>query len=149
MDRASAPGPGRDERPVSPAPALRAAADDLDGPPFDETDPWHEAELRVSFPGDHSGPAAGFGHHMAFDEAPPSTVLAGLADEASGDDRAFQQVTDNELMGLMGARHRLIALQSWERLMAIAEFIRRRPSPGCPPEGPAKDATGLVHTCGD
>jgi Domain of unknown function (DUF222) len=59
-------------------------------------------------------------------------VLAGRADEASGADRAFAGVNDDELMGLIGARQRLESRAAWELLAAVAEFIRRRPEPGCP-----------------
>ena len=41
-------------------------------------------------------------------------------------------------MGLMGTRQRLQARQEWELLMAVAEFIRRRPGPGCALEGPER-----------
>jgi hypothetical protein len=98
-------------------------------------------------PGVHSGPAAGFGQGMALDEAPAGRVLYLTADDASGgsagtwgaeDDRSFAAVNDDQLMGLISARGRLEARQAWEQLMAVAEFIRRRPAPGFPPEGPER-----------
>jgi Domain of unknown function (DUF222) len=67
------------------------------------------------------------------DTAAPSTVISGLADEASGEDRCFKDVTDDQLMGLVGARARLVARQHWEELTAVAEFIRRRPHPDADP----------------
>jgi hypothetical protein len=82
-------------------------------------------------PGVFSGPAAGFGQGMCLDAAVPCSTLSGMADEASGADRTFGAVTDDELMGLMGTRQRLQARQAWELLTAVAEFIRRRPGPGC------------------
>ena len=81
-------------------------------------------------PGIPAGPAAGFGQGCPLDALAPSTVLSGLADEASGEDRAFTDVTDDELMGLIGARQRLAARQQWELLTGVAEFARRRPDPG-------------------
>jgi hypothetical protein len=84
-------------------------------------------------PGSPEGPAAGFGQGRPLDTAAPSTVICGLADEASGEDRAFKDVTDDQLMGLIGARERLVARQHWEELTAVAEFIRRRPHPGAGP----------------
>ena len=84
-------------------------------------------------PGIPAGPAAGFGQGQPLDALAPSTVVSGLADEASGEDRAFAGVSDDELMGLIGARQRLAARQQWELLTAVAEFVRRRPDPGCPP----------------
>ncbi len=89
-------------------------------------------------PGAFSGPAAGFGQGMCLDAAVPSSTLSAMADEASGEDRTFADVTDDQLMGLMGTRQRLQARQAWELLMTVAEFIRRRPGPGCPPEGPGR-----------
>jgi hypothetical protein len=86
-------------------------------------------------PGTSSGPGAGFGQGRCLDEMTPEPGLAVLADEAAGADRAFPGVTDDQLLGLLGARARLEARQAWERLMVVAEFIRRRPKPGCPLEG--------------
>jgi hypothetical protein len=85
-------------------------------------------------PGTHSGPAAGFGQGMVLDEAPASILLAATAEDAAGTSRAFGGVSDDELMGLIGAQGRLEARHAWELLMAVGEFIRRRPAPGCPPE---------------
>ena len=81
-------------------------------------------------PGIPAGPAAGFGQGQPLDALAPSTIVSGLADEASGEDRAFADVSDDELMGLIGARQRLAARQQWELLTAVAEFLRRRPDPG-------------------
>ena len=83
-------------------------------------------------PGIPTGPAAGFGQGQPLDALAPSTALSGLADEASGEDRAFTGVTDDELMGLIGARQRLAGRQQWELLTAVAEFLRRRPDPASP-----------------
>jgi hypothetical protein len=77
-----------------------------------------------------AGPAAGFGQGRCLDDAPPESALAMLADEASGQDRAFEGVTDDQLLGVLSARARLEARQAWERLAIVAEFIRRRPSQG-------------------
>ena len=71
-----------------------------------------------------SGPAAGFGQGLCLDAALPSSMLSGMADDASGPDRAFAGVTDDELMGLVGTRQRLQARQAWELLTTVAEFIR-------------------------
>jgi hypothetical protein len=86
-------------------------------------------------PGVVSGPGAGFGQGRCLDEMTPEPGLAVLADQAAGEDRAFAGVTDDQLLGLLGARRRLESRQAWERLMVVAEFIRRRPKPGCPLEG--------------
>ena len=89
-------------------------------------------------PGVFSGPAAGFGQGMCLDAAVPCSTVSAMADEASGEDRTFADVTDDQLMGLLGTRQRLQARQEWELLMAVAEFIRRRPGPGCALEGPER-----------
>ncbi len=83
-----------------------------------------------TIPGVKSGPGGGFGQGEVLDQAPPGLVLAGHADYASGPDRTFTGVSDDELAGLLYARRRLLARESWERLMALAECIRRRPAPG-------------------
>ncbi len=82
-------------------------------------------------PGVFTGVAPAFGQGCALDEAAPCTTLSGLADAASGEDRAFTTVTDDQLLGLMGTRQRLECRQAWELLVTVAEFIRRRPKPGC------------------
>jgi hypothetical protein len=81
--------------------------------------------------GASGSPAASFGQGAPFDTWPPDPVLGGRADEASGADRAFPGANDDELMGLIGARQRLESRAAWELLVAVAEFARRRPEPGC------------------
>jgi hypothetical protein len=97
-------------------------------------------------PGSPEGPAAGFGQGRPLDAAAPSTIVSGLADEASGEDRAFTGVTDDQLMGLVGARQRLISRQHWEELTAVAEFIRRRPHPDA---DPAMAACGMPEAASE
>jgi hypothetical protein len=98
----------------------------------------HRGEPPI--PGVYDGPAPGFafGQGRPLDDAAPCTVLSGLADEASGADRLFADVNDDQLMGLLGARQRLVARQDWELMTGIAEFIRRRPEPGCKPDLPGR-----------
>jgi hypothetical protein len=150
-------GEGEPEDPVS------AFYDDPDvGPPLDDQELWEVLTARAEkdgaeyqaliarlaaagqsesahvkgegpVPGIPEGPAAGFGQGRPLDAAAPSTVVCGLADEASGEDRSFQDVTDDQLVGLVGTRQRLVARQHWEELTAVAEFIRRRPHPDADP----------------
>jgi hypothetical protein len=82
-------------------------------------------------PSASGSPAASFAQGAPFDTWPPDPALRERADEASGPDRAFAGVNDDELMGLIGARQRLESRAAWELLMAVAEFTRRRPEPGC------------------
>ncbi|HXL89699.1 MAG TPA: hypothetical protein VN969_12130, partial [Streptosporangiaceae bacterium] len=91
-----------------------------------------------SLPGPHAGPGRHFEQGMLLDEAAPDPELAVLAGEAAGPARDFPGVNDDGLLGVLGARRRLIARQDWERLMTIAEIIRRRPAAGCPLEGPGR-----------
>ena len=64
--------------------------------------------------------------------------LALLADAAAGDDDTYQGASDDELIGVLCAWDRLEAHMAARKLAAAAELIRRRPGPGCPPEGPAR-----------
>ena len=94
-------------------------------------------------PGIPAGPAAGFGQGCPLDALAPTTIVSGLADEASGEDRAFPDVTDDQLMGLIGARQRLAARQQWELLTAVGEFLRRRPDPSSAPPAAAGGMPGV------
>ncbi|HEX6522436.1 MAG TPA: hypothetical protein VF070_20870 [Streptosporangiaceae bacterium] len=89
-------------------------------------------------PGIRTGPAGGFAQSEPLDRAAPSPALDWAADYASGDDRAFGGVSDDELFGVLGARQRLESRQAWEKLMGLAELIRRRPAPGCKLAGPGR-----------
>src|ERR1700691_100211 len=92
---------------------------------------WAHHRGDPRHPGVKDGPAGGFGQGEPWDNAAPDTMISGAADHASGKDRRFPGVNDDELMGLLGTRQRLVAHQNWELLMGVAEFIRRRPEPGC------------------
>src|ERR1700691_1062363 len=92
---------------------------------------WAHHRGDPRHPGIKDGPAGGFGQGEPWDNAAPDTMISSVADYASGDDRRFTGVSDDELMGLLGTRQRLVARQNWELLMGVAEFIRRRPEPGC------------------
>src|SRR5581483_7202628 len=89
-------------------------------------------------PGVKTGPGGGFGQDEPLDVAAPDPGLAMAADYAAGADRDFAQVCDDELFGILGARQRLEARQAWERSMAIAELIRRRPAKHAPVHAAAR-----------
>src|ERR1700677_5040029 len=93
---------------------------------------------EAPMPGPHAGPGRHFGQGMVLDSAPADPGLAVAAEEAAGPERDFPGVDDDALLGVLGARRRLVARQDWERLMTIAEIIRRRPAAGCPLEGPGR-----------
>jgi hypothetical protein len=88
--------------------------------------------------GTSDSPAAWFAQSAPFDTYPPDPLLGERADAASGQDRTFPGVNDDELMGLIGARQRLESRAAWELLAAVAEFARRRPEPGCKPTLPGR-----------
>ncbi len=91
-----------------------------------------------SFPGEYSGPAAGFASGMPLDTSPGCAVLMGFADDAAGEDDAYPGATDDELVGAICAWDRAQSHASARKHAAVAEFIRRRPAPDCVPEGPAR-----------
>jgi hypothetical protein len=131
--------PGWDEDPArrTAAPDPMSAQDD----PFEEEewlDPADEltaeelAELREA-----AGRSA-FGSGTTLDEMPGGPELALFADAAAGADDGFTGASDDELMRVLGAWGRLEAHAAGRKLAAVAELIRRRPEPGCAPEGPAR-----------
>src|SRR6202522_17104 len=91
---------------------------------------WAHHRGDPRHPGVKDGPAGGFGQGEPWDNAAPDTLVSSVADYASGDDRRFPGVNDDELMGLLGTRQRLVAPQHWELLTGIAEFTRGRPERG-------------------
>jgi hypothetical protein len=91
-----------------------------------------------SFPGEYSGPAAGFATGKPLDVAPGCTALGLFADDAAGDDDRYAGATDDELLGAICAWDRVEAHVSARKHAAVAEFIRRRPARGFAPEGRAQ-----------
>jgi hypothetical protein len=88
-------------------------------------------------PGESCSQAAAFGAGMALDVMPGCPELAWLADAAAGDDDRYAGASDDELAGVIAAWDRLEAHMAARKLAAAAEFLRRRPEPGSPVEGPA------------
>ena len=99
------------------------------------------------FPGESSSRAAAFGTGLVLDVMPGCPDLAMLADQAAGEDDRYEGASDDELIGVLCAWDRLEAHMAARKLAAFAELIRRRPEPGCPPEGQARmpAAHGGVH----
>ena len=92
----------------------------------------------VRRPGEFASRAAGFGAGMALDVMPGCGALAGFAAEAAGDDDRYAGACDDEVAGAVAAWDRVEAYAAARKHAAVAEFIRRRPRPGCPLEGPAR-----------
>ena len=99
--------------------------------------PGQPGSARV-FPGESSSRAAAFGSGLVLDVMPGCPDLAMLADQAAGPDDTYEGASDDELIGVLCAWDRLEAHMAARKLAAAAELIRRRPEPGCPPEGPAR-----------
>jgi Domain of unknown function (DUF222) len=89
-------------------------------------------------PGEFVSRAAGFGAGMALDVMPGCGALAGFAAEAAGEDDRYAGACDDEVAGAVAAWDRVEAYAAARKHAAVAEFIRRRPRPGCPLEGPAR-----------
>ena len=89
-------------------------------------------------PGEFASRAAGFGAGMLLDTMPGCGALAGFAAEAAGDDDRYAGACDDEVAGAVAAWDRVEAYAAARKHAAVAEFIRRRPRPGSPLEGPAQ-----------
>ena len=69
---------------------------------------------------------------------PGCNALAGFAAGAAGDDDRYEGACDDEVAGAIAAWDQIEAHAAARKHAAVAEFIRRRPAPGCAPEGPAR-----------
>src|SRR5947207_10467829 len=92
----------------------------------------------VRQPGEFKSRAAGFGAGMALDVMPGCGALAGFAAGAAGEDDRYAGACDDEVAGAVAAWDRVEAYAAARKCAAVAEFIRRRPRPGCPLEGAAR-----------
>ena len=89
-------------------------------------------------PGSSGSPAGGFGAGQPLDVAPGGSALLGFAERVADDEKRLGQATDDEIIGLICALDRAEAAACSLKHTAAAELIRRRPAPGCPPEGAAR-----------
>ena len=122
------------------AAAARAARLGLPGGqsvPLARRGPGQPGPARTA-PGEYLSRAAGFGAGMALDTMPGCGALAGFAAEAAGDDDRYPGAADDEVAGAISAWDRVEAYAAARKHAAVAEFIRRRPAPGCAPQGPAQ-----------
>jgi len=92
-------------------------------------------------PGEYLSRATGFAAGMLLDTMPGCNALAGFAAEAAGDDDRYDGASDDEVAGAIAAWDRIEAHAAARKHAAVAEFIRRRPEPGCAAEGPAQMPT--------
>ena len=126
------------------AAAARAARLGLPGGqpvPLARRGPGQPGSARPS-PGEYLSRAAGFAAGMLLDTMPGCGALAGFAAEAAGDDDRFDGAGDDEVAGVISAWDRVESYASARKHAAVAEFIRRRPAPGCAPEGAARMPAG-------
>jgi hypothetical protein len=73
--------------------------------------------------------AAGFAEGGAADVLVPGAELAGLVSAVTGGDGSrLGTLTDREILGVLGAGHKLAAWAAWVELVTLAEFTRRRPA---------------------
>ncbi len=96
-----------------------------------------QAGSSASFPGEHAGPAAGFGCGRPLDAAPGCIALAEFAGAVAGEDDRYPGASDDEIVGVICAWDRVEAHAAARKLAAVAEFIRRRPA-AAPAEDPGK-----------
>ena len=101
------------------------------------------------YPGESCSPAASFGSGMALDVMPACVGLALSADAAAGEGDSYQGVSDDELLGVLAAWHRLEAHMAARKLAAVAEWYRRSPAPGCALEGPGRMPDRYEEFTGD
>ena len=73
-------------------------------------------------------PGAGFASGDVLDKTLPGPSLAASANAAAGNRWAYDQLSDDELMGVLGAWQRTKSRAAAGRLSAVAELIRRRPA---------------------
>src|ERR1700677_3142467 len=94
------------------------------------------------FPGVYTSRASGFGTGKPLDVAPGSLTLGQFLEEAAGADDRYPGASDDEMAGAISGWDRVEAYVSSRKHAAVAEFIRRRPAPGCALAGPAQMPEG-------
>src|SRR6202453_1409889 len=119
------PGPDGEEHSSSPSSSPRQDPS--------ETETETETETGAGRPAEG---AAGFADGGAADVMAPGPVLAGLvASVTSPDGSVLGTLTDEEVLGGLGAVQRLAAWAAWGELVTLAEILRRPPGALARPAG--------------
>ena len=100
-------------------------------------------------PGWSGSPAGGFGAGQPLDVAPGGSALLGFAEPVADDEERLGAAADDEIVGLICALDRAEAAACFLKHAAVAEFIRRRPAPGCTLEGEARMPESWEEFAGD
>src|ERR1700678_2916907 len=118
----SSPRPGQDPSGTGGGPSGR-------GPSGTGQDPARAGAGRPA-------EAAGFADGGAADVRAPGAVLAGLVAAVTGPGGSvLGTLSDEEVLGVLGAVQRLAAWAAWGELVTLAEFLRRRPGALAGPAG--------------
>ena len=116
MRSKQAPGPGRDD-----GEELSSSPSSFPGKGNSEPGPAAEPARPAA--------AAGFAEGGAADVLAPGAELAGLVTAVTGPaGTGLGTLTDREVLGVLGAGHKLAAWAAWIELVTLAEFSRRRPA---------------------
>jgi hypothetical protein len=121
MRSTQTPGPGQDDgEELSSSPSSFSGKGSSE--PERPTEPGRPEAARPRA-------AAGFAEGGAADLLAPGAKLAGLVTAVTGPGgTGLGTLTDREVLGLLGAGHRLAAWSAWIELVTLAEFTRRRPA---------------------
>jgi hypothetical protein len=116
MRSRQAPGPGQDD-----GEEQRSSPSSFSGKESSKPGPLAEpAQPAV---------AAGFAEGGTADVLAPGAELAGLVSAVTGPGGTrLGALTDREVLGVLGAGHKLAAWAAWVELVTLAEFTRRRPA---------------------
>src|SRR5580698_9712377 len=107
------PEPDGEERDSSPSWSYRAGKQDREG--------------GGGQPSGRPTAAAGFAEDGMADVMDPGSELAGLVTAVTGPDgKLLGTLTEQEILGVLGAVQRLAAWAAWGELVTLAEFARRR-----------------------
>jgi hypothetical protein len=125
------PGPGQDDdgEEQSSSPSSFSGRGNT-GPGMGDSEPGQSAE-PVRSPAEPVRPAAaaGFAEGGAADVLAAGAELAGLVTAVTGPGgTGLRTLTDREVLGVLGAGHKLAGWAAWVELVTLAEFTRRRPA---------------------